>query len=146
MPKYATVKVGISKEGNWRTICVDRDGVGLAFTEDKGATHIEWVFDQDAPEEVTGVEIRFLAYQPAKYPTHKPIPRDALLTDFGEIEIKPGTETWRFPTLVTTSNPRKKGYFFYQITAFEKNAIWAVTDPGGSNDPEGQSTWPPTWP
>jgi hypothetical protein len=143
----AKVVVGVKYVGTARQVVCIPDGVGIHTDPNKGPQLIEWEFDGSIPAEVTGAEIRFLGFQPKTYPTKQPIPSDMILTGFGAIGEKPPSQGLHLRNRVTTANPKKKGYFFYQINLLAGDVIWATTDPGGVNEgDEAPLPWPPLYP
>lgn len=143
----AKVIVGVKYNQGKRIVVCIPDGVRISSISTGGPQTIEWEFHSSIPKEVTKARITPLTAQPSTYPTERPIPPDLLITDLGPIQ-----EDSALPDRVapqrTTSNPGKRGYFFYTIELLEGDKVWAASDPGGANDTPSEPLppWPPIYP
>lgn len=141
----AKVIVGVKYNKGERIVVCIPDGVQIYSTSTGGPQTIEWEFHPSIPKEVDDARITVLQQQPATYPTEKPIPPELLITSLGTIE-KDSSSPAPVKPLRTTTNPGKKGYFFYRIDLLSGGKVWATSDPGGENDGGPGSGWPPSYP
>lgn len=142
----AKVTVKVKYDAKGRQVVCEGDGTRLSTSPNHGPQFIEWVFDEAIPAVVDGVEIRFLAFQPGKYPTVEPIPDTMILTDLGPVQAT-GSGAGLRPRITTTA-PTRRGYFFYRVDLLAGDAVWATSDPGGPVDNPGDPVlpWPPIYP